>query len=203
MLFRSRAGDLLVASELSPFIEPYAKSLQKTGQLLNDYRKASKFVPERLNPNEQEFLKTVRNVGLTLKDEGVMYEPKSLQNALERAKNLTDEQFFNLTGFEKSSIEERIQQLKSGEIQKPKNEQSTVDGLTREEYIREYLRNIERPERVQQLRNLSTDILGTGWTGVDFVIPEIYNIKQVQPNIIDALNEKLDKNLSRSEEHTS
>jgi hypothetical protein len=191
--------------------EAYGKSLGATRQIIDNYRNRGQAL--FATPQTEELLKTVRNVGLSLKNEGDLYNPKIIESVLERAKSLSDSQFKNLTGFEKSELENRLKQLLSGELKKP--EVPRVDGMTREEFVRQHLIDLRRPERRQRLQELSTNINSqnpTGWQTLDMDItrPGNYDINRFasepnmflqyyenSPNIIDKLNTKLQQTLNK------
>ena len=193
--------------------EAYGKSLGATRQIIDNYRNRGQALFG--TPETEELLKTVRNVGLSLKNEGDLYNPKIIESVLERAKSLSDSQFKGLTGFEKSELESRLKQLLSGELEKP--EVPRVDGMTREEFVRQHLIDLRRPERRQRLQELSLNIgeqNPQGWQTLDNTIqvPGDYDIDvnrfasepnmflqyyENSPNIIDKLNTKLQQTLNK------
>lgn len=193
--------------------EAYGKSLGATRQIIDNYRNRGQAL--FATPQTEELLKTVRNVGLSLKNEGDLYNPKIIESVLERAKSLSDSQFKGLTGFEKSELENRLKQLLSGELKKP--EVPRVDGMTREEFVRQHLIDLRRPGRRQRLQELSLNIgeqNPQGWQTLDNTIqvPGDWDIDinrfasepnmflqyyENSPNIIDKLNTKLQQTLNK------
>jgi hypothetical protein len=68
------------------------------------YYKAQKN-PEFLSKDEEEMLTSIRNIGGTVKDPEINWNPEELKNILvNKARNLSDKQFVNLTGRNKSEI---------------------------------------------------------------------------------------------------
>lgn len=134
----------------------YVESANKTKNIIQGYRQ--QLNPKFINPQEQEMLHTVRNIGMSMKGEDDIWKASTISNVLDRAKSLSDEQFKTLTGFEKSELSQRLEGLNNGTLKRP--EEQLVDGLTRQEYTRQYLNSVRnrRPrttESRQELQDLS------------------------------------------------
>ena len=70
-----------------------------------------------IKPDEQQYLHTIRNIGSNLTHEG-MNSSKALETIQSKSSILTDSQFESLTGFKKSELPSKIEEVKNAELRK-------------------------------------------------------------------------------------
>lgn len=79
-----------------------------------------------LNPNEKEILDSSRYVGGLVADGSTERSLTALENIKKRADRLSEDEFQKLTGFPKSQIDDRIEEMKNG-LSKKNNEAEEFD----------------------------------------------------------------------------
>ena len=116
------AMEQLAAPYTNKLLRPVTQYLPEKGQVINELSNLKKAAfpnkPTFINPNEQELLSTVRNVGIMTKTG--TNDAAVLEKILNKSSNLSDDEFQNLVGSTRSELEGKIQTLKeAGATKKP------------------------------------------------------------------------------------